>query len=876
MAMDSTVDEREAFAVLRSLAERKGLGISPDLLARNVLRMNEDADWPVQRAAMEALLRRADFSRRDELRVASRPGRRSPFGVYRTRRVGGSERPYTTVLGSVEPLVGGCDCRDFVRSSLGICKHLLCVLEDIAGRPRLWRLATDPAAAGGEAGFAALLWDPKRPLTGDGDWLERVTLRLPAGRSPGAEIEPVLRWFRSNGGGELLLTSAHADTPKQRLELVEALLSLARPAGSGASNLAEVGNPALRVLLEAERRRLLEARAISLSRGDLRRPLAGLGRRLYSYQREGVEFFFRTGRLLLADDMGLGKTVQATAVCHALWTLGKIRRGLIIVPASLKFQWLREWSLVSSAPIEIVEGRPEDRSATFRKTRTGFLIVNYEQVLRDLDVMLAWKPGIVILDEAQRIKNWAAKTSAYVKRLEPPYRLVLTGTPMENRIEELASLMDWVDDMALEPKWRLLPWHTIRQDGRTEVAGVRNLETLRTRLRGRMLRRVRSEVLDQLPPRTDTPVICECTEEQRNAHAELDLPIARLIAILRKRPLTQAEFLRLMILLTTQRIIANGLAQLNFEEVWPGIERVASPDEAFLKSLASPKLIEFREILRQIVLEQGRKVVVFSQWVRMLRLAGWAIGGMLDAAGLRAVFFTGREGPKRRMQNVVELHDDPSTRVLLATDSGGVGLNLQRAASCCVNLELPWNPAVLEQRIGRIYRLGQKKPIDVYNLITRETIEGRIAAIVSDKKAFFEGLFDGSSDEVRFEHSTGFLSQLERVIEPATVPERRQEEERDEEPSEQGVDEMIAAADESEDVQSLQPIVAPEMPPPVRSAVGRPLPPAGTLPGVQDLISRLEVKRTQAGGIVIEAPPEAAEALASVFEGMAKLLRASV
>jgi superfamily II DNA or RNA helicase len=117
-----------------------------------------------------------------------------------------------------------------------------------------------------------------------------------------------------------------------------------------------------------------------------------------------------------------------------------------------------------------------------------------------------------------------------------------------------------------------------------------------------------------------------------------------------------------------------------------------------------------------------------------------------------------------------------------------------------VNLELPWNPAVLEQRIGRIYRLGQKKPIDVYNLITRETIEERIAAIVSDKKAFFKGLFDGNSDEVRFEHSTSFLSELERVIEPATVPEGRQEEERDEEPNEQGVDEMIAAADESEDV----------------------------------------------------------------------------
>jgi len=129
---------------------------------------------------------------------------------------------------------------------------------------------------------------------------------------------------------------------------------------------------------------------------------------------------------------------------------------------------------------------------------------------------------------------------------------------------------------------------------------------------------------------------------------------------------------------------------------------------------------------------------------------------------------------------------------------------------------------------------------------------------------------------VRFEHSTSFMSELERVIEPATVPEVRQEEERDEEPNEQGIDEMIAAADESEDAQSLQPTVEPEMAAPVRSTDGRSLPTAGTRRGIQDLISRLEVKRTQAGGIVIEAPPEAAEALASVFEGMAKLLRASV
>jgi SNF2 family DNA or RNA helicase len=112
----------------------------------------------------------------------------------------------------------------------------------------------------------------------------------------------------------------------------------------------------------------------------------------------------------------------------------------------------------------------------------------YEQVLRDLDLILAWDPEIVVLDEAQRIKNWATKTAAFVERLRPRYRLVLTGTPMENRLEELASVMDWVDDHALEPKWRLVPWHAVFADGSREVVGARHLDTLRERVAPRMLR----------------------------------------------------------------------------------------------------------------------------------------------------------------------------------------------------------------------------------------------------------------------------------------------------------------------------------------------------------------------------------------------------
>src|SRR5262249_5473760 len=156
--------------------------------------------------------------------------------------------------------------------------------------------------------------------------------------------------------------------------------------------------------------------------------------------------------------------------------------------------------------------------------------------------------------------------------------------------------------------------------------------------------------------------------------------------------------------------------------------------EAALRGLFTPKLSELRDLIENLVLTQGRKVVVFSQWKRMLRLAEWATRDLLAGGGLRAKYFTGDESQSRRTQNVVDFHDDPSTRVLFATDAGGVGLNLQRAASACIHLDLPWNPAVLEQRSGRIHRLGQTSPVEIYALVSSTGLESRIESIVADKK----------------------------------------------------------------------------------------------------------------------------------------------
>lgn len=255
------------------------------------------------------------------------------------------------------------------------------------------------------------------------------------------------------------------------------------------------------------------------------------------------------------------------------------------------------------------------------------------------------------------------------------------------------------------------------------------------------------------------------TLAQLEEHDAMVPPIATLAAIAERRPLRPAEHLQLMQLLTKQRMISNGLCLVQFTERWSDLERIEHP-EPYLEALDSPKLSAFRDLVAAVVLDQGRKMIVFSQWRRMLRLAHWAVRDLLAEAGLRAGYFTGAESQGLRTEAVTDFHDDPAMRILYLTDAGGVGLNLQRAASCCVNLELPWNPAVLEQRVGRVHRLGQSQPVTVYNFVAAQGIEAKIADIVDNKRQLFEALFDGEADEIPFARSNSLVQQLALGSEP--------------------------------------------------------------------------------------------------------------
>jgi len=289
-----------------------------------------------------------------------------------------------------------------------------------------------------------------------------------------------------------------------------------------------------------------------------------------------------------------------------------------------------------------------------------------------------------------------------------------------------------------------MPEHAIAE-GR-KLDGRRNGEEGRPRRSPRLQRRTRDAVLSELPERVDQSLGVELTKPQATVHAEHLARAARILS--KKEPLTEQDMLRLMIELTSMRIASNGLALYMYEEVRPHLSKWG-PGE-LLRRYPSPKLEEARELLEELVSE-GKKVVVFSQWTRMLELLSFVMRPVLERHDARVVLFHGKLSSRQRARAIADFHDDPRARLFFATDAGGVGLNLQEAAHTVLHLDLPWNPAVFEQRVGRVHRMGQQASVQVVSLLTPASIEGRIGEGLVQKRALFEGLFRGDTDELRFD-----------------------------------------------------------------------------------------------------------------------------
>src|SRR5262249_55708413 len=285
---------------------------------------------------------------------------------------------------------------------------------------------------------------------------------------------------------------------------------------------------------------------------------------LYDYQAEGALFAARAGRSLLGDEMGLGKTVQAVAAAEIAARHLGVERVLIVCPTSLKHQWQREIERFTERSVTVIGGLPERPEICFL-TPAFFPVTNYDTVYRHPDRIQQMNPALVILDEAQRIKTWSTRVARSVKRIVSPYALVLTGTPLENRLEELVSIVQFVDRFRLGPTFRLLHEHQVRDDA-GKVVGYRDLGRIRATLQPVLLRRPEDQGLDHLPGRIDKNFFVPMTPGHQTHHDENAAFVARIVNKWKRFGfLTEADQRRLMIFLQNMRMSCDSTYLLDKE-----------------------------------------------------------------------------------------------------------------------------------------------------------------------------------------------------------------------------------------------------------------------------------------------------------------------
>lgn len=466
----------------------------------------------------------------------------------------------------------------------------------------------------------------------------------------------------------------------------------------------------------------------------------------FPYQKEGIVFATYKEGAIIADEMGLGKTFQAIAASICKKHIFDFKKVLVVCPASIKAQWKSEIEKYSHEQAEIMDGWPEERALRYRQSAAYFHIVNYETVLRDWLPINKANYDLIILDEAQRIKNFDTITAQSIKQLQKKHSLVLTGTPIENKLVDLYSIMQFVNPEVLGPLWEFSYQHCYFDTNKHDkITGYYNLKQLNEKLKDVIIRREKRKVLKQLPQITQYDIPVAMSLEQQDYHTSFARALVKIIS---KKYLTPADLQQIQLLLGNMRMVCDSTYLIDKE------------------TNSSPKLHELRYALEEQmqIKKGGRKIIIFSEWVTMLGL----IGELLRSMGISYVQLSGKVAVKNRQALVKKFETDSDCQIFLSTEAGGVGLNLQMADTV-INFELPWNPGKKNQRIGRIDRLGQKSQhLTVINFITNDSIESRIAEGLTLKQSLFDGVLNQGNpiDSVDFSSKgrSQFLKQLDSFI----------------------------------------------------------------------------------------------------------------
>lgn len=449
---------------------------------------------------------------------------------------------------------------------------------------------------------------------------------------------------------------------------------------------------------------------------------------LRKYQIEGVEWLdrLRTMHLngILADDMGLGKTLQAIITLTQYHTENPKGKSIVICPTSLIYNWKEEFSKFNpKLKILAIDGTPAQRKKLLSDINNYHIfITSYTLLQKDIEFYKTVSFGYAILDEAQHIKNRSTRNAQSVKMIQSGHKLILTGTPIENSLDELWSLFDFLMPGLLSSYDRFVEKY-IRQPAQT---GTKNLELLRRKVAPFILRRMKKDVLEDLPPISEIIYHCHLSDVQRELY--------RSYAASAREELTQ-----LVKKEGFDRVQIHVLATLT------RLKQICCHPAIFAKEKAeagdSAKYDMLMELLHSLI-EGRHKTVIFSQYTRMLNI----IRDDLQKQGILFEYLDGSS--KNRLSIVKNFNESPHIPIFLVSlKAGGTGLNLV-GADTLIHYDMWWNPAVENQATDRVYRMGQKQSVSAFKLITLNTIEEKILEIHKSKKGLVRDIVSLEDDVI--------------------------------------------------------------------------------------------------------------------------------
>lgn len=505
-------------------------------------------------------------------------------------------------------------------------------------------------------------------------------------------------------------------------------------------------------LLEQEQKEARLNKLGEMSRQDVqvRLRVPGLKEQcqLYNYQKLGVVYSLTNGEgVLIADEMGLGKTLQAIAASLIRKFKGEAKNCLVITPASLKFNWPIEIDKFTDEKFVVIDGNPEERIVQWMRNDVFYHIVNYELILEDLfggrefkenaeddEAKVARKRemkakasirqrilsgvrqktwDMIIIDEAHAIKTHHSRRSQNVKKLNGRFRIALTGTPMDGRLEELHSVMEFVYPGLLESRTRFLQKHA-ETDFWGKITGYKDIDTVRKRIAHCFIRRLKRDVLKDLPDKIYENRIVVLTPEEMRIYKEL--------------------------------ASRGHVATMDTEALVAVIRCKQFCDHGKLideKNKTNSKLESLREVLDEIIVQNGHKVLVFSQYKQMVNI----LVELFDEMNLKYLRIDGDTPKQMRADMQKMFNEDNTIDIMVGTEAMSAGLNFT-SADYVVNYDDNWAPAYMSQREDRAHRIGQKNVVTVVNFVCKDTIEERIRDVLYGKSVITAETMGDEVDEM--------------------------------------------------------------------------------------------------------------------------------